>query len=210
MKNLKANERELLKLINFFRKRAEKLVSAGELNEQDQQVTQACQNLANTLNDHAGLRAAIMEKREKLANIVKDQAKCPKCERNSHLKFNGVAYSEQGWKSNKYKCRRCNIVFTWNRPNNPWDLIPYLREVIAEMEETMQDEQQPAHTREHAAFNRDQMLENIARLEPVLQTSDEEMASLEAREKEMAKMIHQFKNYLLIEKIKMDAWQEPA
>lgn len=208
MKNLKANERELLKLINFFRKRAEKLILTGELNPEEQQVTQACQNLANTLNQHAAMRAAIMEKREKLANIVKDQAKCPKCQSNSHLKYTGVAYSEQGWKSNKYKCRRCNIGFTWNRPNNPWDLVPYLREVIAELEETMEDQEQAAEIREQAAFNRDQMLENLARLEPVLQESDEEMAGLEAREKEMGRMIHEFKNYLLIEKIKMDTWQE--
>ena len=58
-------------------------------------------------------------------------------------------------------------------------------------------------------LNRDLMLENIARLEPVLNDSNEEIAALEEREKEMARLIHQFKNYLLIEKIKLDTWQEP-
>ncbi|KAA9340704.1 hypothetical protein [Adhaeribacter soli] len=209
MKNLKPNERELIKLTNFFKKRAEKLIQEGQLNEQEQQVTEACENLANSLYAHAANREAVLEKRKKLSEIVKDQAVCPKCNKSTHLKLNGVALSEQGWRSNKYKCRRCNITFTWNRPNNPWDLVPYLRQVIAEMDVTAHNEQLPSQTREHAAYNRDMMQENLAKLEPVLQTSDEELAEMEQREKEMAKLIHEFKNYLLIEKIKMDNWKEP-
>jgi hypothetical protein len=210
MKNLNDNERKLLKLINFFRKRAEKLIEEGTLSEQDQQVTTACQNLADSLLVHADNRAAILEKRAQLGAIVKDNAACPKCESNSHLKFVTVDTNEKGWKSNRYKCRRCNIAFTWNRPNNPWDLVPFLKDVVLEMEATALNETIPQQTREHAAYNRDMMLENLARLEPVLQESDLELASLEERDREMGKLIHQFTNYLMIEKIKMDAWVEPA
>ncbi len=209
MKNLKPTERELIRLTNFFKKRAEELILQGALNEEDQQVTAACQNLAESLYKHADNREAVLEKRRQLGAIVKDNAACPKCELATYLKFNGVATSEQGWKSNKYKCRRCNITFTWNRPNNPWDLVPYLRLVIAEMDQTAHNEELPPQTREHAAYNRDMMLENLDRLEPVLQASDVELAEMEARELEMSKLIHQFKNYLLIEKIKMNKWEDP-
>ncbi|HSI91828.1 MAG TPA: hypothetical protein VK927_11980 [Adhaeribacter sp.] len=209
MNNLKPTERELIKLINFFKKRAENLVAEGVLTEQEQQVTSACENLANSLYVHAANRDAVLEKRDKLSTIVKDQASCPKCEKNDQLKLNGVAQNEQGWKSNKYKCRRCNIMFTWNRPNNPWDLVPYLRTVITELEETAANEQMPPQTREHAAVNREMMLENLARLEPVLQESDEELTAMQKREKEMSKLIHEFKNYLMIEKIKLDVWVDP-
>ena len=36
-----------------------------------------------------------------------------------------------------------------------------------------------------------------------------ELKDLEMREREMARIIHDFKNYLLIEKIKMDVYIEP-
>ena len=210
MKNLKPTERELIKLTNFFKKRAEELILLGNLNEEEQQVTQACENLTESLYKHAENREAVLEKRRQLGAIVKDNATCPKCEQAAFLKFNGVATSEQGWKSNKYKCRKCNITFTWNRPNNPWDLVPYLKLVITELDQTSVNEAMPPQTREHAAYNRDMMIENLARLEPVLQASDQELADMEERELEMSKLIHQFTNYLLIEKIKMNKWVDPT
>jgi hypothetical protein len=42
-----------------------------------------------------------------------------------------------------------------------------------------------------------------------LAASDQEMADLQTTEVEMSKMIHQFTNYLLIEKIKLNTWQDP-
>lgn len=209
MKNLKENEREVIKLINFFRKRAERLIEEGALSEEEQQVTSSCQKLEESLYLHAANREAVLEKRDQLGTIVKDNAACPKCESNSHLKFVTVEKNEQGWKSNRYKCRRCNIAFTWNRPNNPWDLVPFLKAVVADMDSAAQDENETERARQVAAYNRDLMLENLAKLEPVMQSSDEELAEMEAREREMSKLIHQFKNYLLIEKIKLDTWVEP-
>lgn len=207
--NLKANERELIKLIDFFRKRAEKLITEGTLSAEEQQVTLACQNLAEKLHEHADNRIYILEKREKMASIVQDHAICPKCQQSNMLKFASVDTNEKGWKSNRYKCRRCNIAFTWNRPNNPWDLLAFLKEVIAEMETSASNENLPEETRRNAAFACEQMLENVARLEPVLAESDEELKSIEMREREMGRIIHDFKNYLLIEKIKMDVYVEP-
>ncbi|MBK0404044.1 hypothetical protein I5M27_13700 [Adhaeribacter sp. BT258] len=209
MKNLKENEREVIKLINFFRKRAERLIEEGALSEEEQQVTSSCQKLEESLYIHAANRDAVLEKRDQLNTIVKDNAACPKCESNANLKFVTVEKNEQGWKSNRYKCRRCNIAFTWNRPNNPWDLVLFLKVVVADMEAAAQDENETEQARQVAAYNRDMMLENLAKLEPVLQSSDEELAEMEAREREMSKLIHQFKNYLLIEKIKLDTWVEP-
>src|SRR5688572_29315188 len=210
MKNLKDNEREVIKLINFFRKRAEKLIEEGSLSEEEQQVTSSCQKLQDSLYLHAANREAVLEKRDQLNTIVKDNAACPQCESNSHLKFVTVEKNEKGWKSNRYKCRKCNIAFTWNRPNNPWDLVPFLQAVVAEMDATAQDENQPQQARIQAAFNRDMMQENLARLEPVLQASDAELAEMEERELEMSKLIHEFTNYLLIEKIKMNKWVAPS
>lgn len=204
---LKANERELIKLIRFFSKRGERLVATGELTEEHEQLTKACQNLETQLYKHAENRTAILEKRERLQQIIEDKAQCPKCHKADMLKKTGVATNEYGWKSNTYRCRRCNTTFTWNRPNNPWDMVEFLERYIQELEQRLQTEQSH-EMQQHIEGAIPQLQDSLFRLRPVLQTSNEEVEALEQKEKEMGKLIHQFKNYLLIEKIKLDTYPE--
>ena len=204
---LKANERELIKLIRFFRKRGEELAASGELNEQQEQLATACQNLEAQLHKHAENRAAILAKRERLEKIIEDKAQCPKCRKADMLKKNGIANNEHGWKSNTYRCRRCNTTFTWNRPNNPWDMVAFLERYIQELEQSLQTTQ-PDGMQEHIESAIPQLQDSLFRLRPVLQTSDEEVEALTSKEREMDRLIHQFKNYLLIEKIKLDTFPE--
>jgi ribosomal protein L37AE/L43A len=157
---------------------------------------------------HAENRAAILEKRARLEQIIEDNAQCPKCHKADMLKRTGVTTTERGWKCNTYKCRRCNIAFTWNRPNNPWHMKEFMQVYIAELELSLQtdpNEEMQAHTRNAIA----QLQDSLERLTPVLEASDEEVTALHEKEKEMDRLIHQFKNYLLIEKIKLDTYQEP-
>lgn len=206
---LKPNERELIKLIRFFSKRATRLMEEGELSQEHSQLTNACQNLESQLMVHAANRSAIMDKRERLLHIIEDNAQCPKCGKADMLKRTGATTNEHGWKCNTYKCRRCNTGFTWNRPNNPWDMVEFLEMYIGQLQLAMQVEQNPkviTHTEDAVA----QMNESLSRLRPVLQTSDEEVDALQQKEKEMDKLIHQFKTYLQIEKIKLNAYPEDA
>ncbi|WP_161888033.1 hypothetical protein [Pontibacter russatus] len=206
-KALKTNERELVKLIRFFSKRGAQLATSGELNEQQEQLAAACRNLETQLYKHAQNRAAILEKRERLEKIIEDRAQCPKCHKADMLKKTGVASNEHGWKSNTYRCRRCNTTFTWNRPNNPWDMVAFLERYIQELEQRLQAAQ-PVGMQEHIEASIPQLQDSLYRLRPVLQTSDEEMAALTEKEREMDRLIHQFKNYLLIEKIKLDTFPD--
>ncbi|MCC9167516.1 hypothetical protein [Pontibacter harenae] len=204
---LKANERELIRLIRFFSKRAELLMEEGTLSPEHEQLITACQNLENQLLSHASNRSAILDKRERLEQIIVDNAQCPKCGKAEMLKKNGTTTNEYGWRSNTYRCRRCNLIFTWNRPNNPWDMVKFLEVYIQELEqgqETQQNEELLAHTADAIV----QLNDSLSRLRPVLETSDEEVVALDEKEREMDKMIHQFKAYLMIEKIKMDTFQE--
>ncbi|MCP2044836.1 hypothetical protein [Pontibacter sp. HSC-36F09] len=204
---LKPNERELIKLTRFFSKRAAKLMEEGELSAEHSQLTAACQNLETQLLTHATNRTAIMDKRERLLNIIEDNAQCPKCSKADMLKRTGSTTNEYGWKCNTYKCRRCNTGFTWNRPNNPWDMVEFLEMYIGQLQLAMAAEQNQDvinHTEDAVA----QMKESLNRLRPVLQTSDEEVDALQQKEKEMDKLIHQFKTYLQIEKIKLNAYPE--
>lgn len=202
--HLKENERELVKLVNHFRKRAEKLIKEGKLGEEHTQVSEACERLVNKLDLHAQNRARILEQREALKHLVKDNAVCPKCQGMGHLKHIGEVAHEKGWRNNRYRCRKCNIEFTWNRPNNPWDMILFMESVIFDLEKGISS--MSAETAEETKALIAQMQEGLARLKPVIEGADNEYEEFRQREQEMTKLINDFKSYLLIEKIKMDSW----
>lgn len=206
-KALKANERELIKLARYFSKRAEQLTADGQLSEDQQQLTQACENLERQLLQHADTRTAILEKRAQLEKLVEDNAQCPRCLKADLLKRQAVVTNEHGWKCNSYRCRRCNISFTWNRPNNPWHLAEFLELYISELEASLTADMEPG-LRQQTEAALPQLQDSLSRLRPVLQNSDEEVETLMEKEREMDKVIHQFKNYLLIEKIKLDTYEE--
>lgn len=208
--SLKPNERELIKLIKFFRKRAEQLIQEGQLSEEHQQLGLACDKLTDQIMNHARLREQVTEKREKLRQLIKDNAACPKCQQSNQLKRVGTARHEKGWQSNKYKCRRCNIEFVWGKPNNPWDMVTFLEQYIGELEDNVRNESLPEEIRQQSAEVIGQLQNSLGQLKPVLAGSDQEIADLETTEVEMSKMIHQFTNYLQIEKIKLNTWQDPT
>ncbi|PSR53551.1 hypothetical protein AHMF7605_08440 [Adhaeribacter arboris] len=205
--NLKPNEREVIKLANHFGKRAEKLIKLGKLSPEHQQVSESCTKLTEQIYAHAAAREVVLERREKLGKIVQDHATCPQCHKNSHLKITGIARHEKGWQSNKYKCRRCNVQFTWNRPNNPWDMLLFMQDYVAKLNANIDNEALDPEVRQHSEIVVEQIKQNILQLEPVLNQSDEEFTQMNQRDEEMTRLLQSFKSYLQIEKIKMDSWQ---
>jgi hypothetical protein len=205
-KNFKSNERELVKVATFFKRQSKKLIAEGKLGEEHKTVEEAVDKFVEQMNHHADSRAFILDQREQLKKLVKDNAECPSCHSSNMLKLVGVEKNEKGWKSNRYKCRKCNIEFTWNRPNNPWDMIHYIEEVMLMLREKENNEQNPD---EKAALKTsvDNMQANLEKLKPVIDAHEAEFKELEKRDAEMERLIHEFKNSLLIEKIKMDTWE---
>ena len=102
------------------------------------------------------------------------------------------------------------MEFPWNKPNNPWDMVLFLNSYMQDLTLTLEDENSVPEVREQATQVLAQLQQSLAQLKPVLDTSDQEYADLETAELEMSKMIHEFRNYLLIEKIKLDTWQDPT
>lgn len=205
MNQLKEDERELVKLANYFRKRAQHLIEEGKLSQEHQQVIVACERLTNTIYEHSSVREEITQKRENVKSIIKDNAVCPQCESNSQLKFVGIDKNEKGWKFNKYKCRRCNIQFVWNRPNNPWDMISFTEEMAVEFDKKIDSETSSEEEKQQFKLMLVQVQENLNLIKPVIQRSDEEFEALQFRDEEISKMIKEFKNYLLIQKVLLDS-----
>ena len=205
-KNFKSNERELVKIATFFKKQSRLLIEAGKLGEEHRKVEDAVDRFVEHLEQHANARAFILEQRESLNKLVKDDAECPTCHQKDMLKFIGMEKNEKGWKSNRYKCRRCNIMFTWNRPNNPWDMISYIEEVM-QMLRTQRDATSSEQEKLQLGNGLASMEANLEKLKPVIDAHNLEYEALQKREEEMEKLVHEFKNSLLIEKIKLDTWE---
>lgn len=203
-KNLKPEERELIKLVQYFKKRAEILIAENRLDEEYRQMLDTCDKLTEQLQVHAKFRDAVLTEHEQLQGMIKDNAKCPKCNSNEMLKVIGFDTTPQGWKSNKYKCRRCNIAFVWNTPNNPWDMIPYVEKFIQDTEEKTSgiDPTDPGFEATLLAI--EGMKANLAKLKPVVEASDADMKELKIRETQMADIVHKVKKHLLIEKIRLE------
>ncbi|HYG40677.1 MAG TPA: hypothetical protein VD908_18760 [Cytophagales bacterium] len=208
MQLLNKNERELVKLANFFIKNTENLVSEGKLEEEHNKVVAACNTLIEKIYLHAEDRDTITKNRESLKSLIKDNASCPRCNSNTHLKIIGVD-TEEKWKCNRYKCRRCNIQFTWNRPNNPWDMIPFTEALISELENKIASMDGPEDAKEQIHGSLDMMKANLLKIKEVVESSDEEYQDMLQRDLEMSRMVHEFKNFLMIEKIKLDTWKNP-
>jgi DNA-directed RNA polymerase subunit RPC12/RpoP len=202
--NLKPEERELVKLVQYFKKRAQVLITEDKLEEDYRLMLETCDKLAEQLYAHAKNRDTILAEREELQGMIKDHAKCPKCNSNDMLKVIGFDTTPQGWKSNKYKCRKCSIAFVWNTPNNPWDMIPYVEKFIQDTESKMNSLDPADPGREPIAAGIDVMKTNLGKLKPVVEASDLDMKDLQEREKQMSEMVHTFKKHLMIEKIKLE------
>lgn len=205
-KNFKSNERELVKIATFFKKQSRQLIAEGKLGEEHKKVEEAVDSFVTHMNQHADSRAFILDQRNQLQKLVKDDAQCPTCSHSDMLKFVKVEANEKGWKSNRYKCRRCNIEFTWNRPNNPWDMISWIEEMMA-MLKAKQEAEPDEGQREQIAAGLAGMQANLDKLKPVIDEHNQEYEALQKREEEMERLIHEFKNSLLIEKIKLDTWE---
>lgn len=206
-KHFKPNERELVKVATFFKKQSKKLIAAGKLGEENRKVEEAVDRFIEHMNNHANSRAFILEQREYLKKLVKDNPQCPQCHSRDMLKLVGSEKNDKGWRSNRYKCRKCNILFTWNIPNNPWDMIEYIQEVLQTLRNKKENEAASEEEKQEALANIAGMQANLDKLKPVIDAHDKEYNDLQKREEDMDKLIHEFKNSLLIEKIKMDTWE---
>jgi hypothetical protein len=202
--NLKQEERELVKLVHFFKKRAGILTIENKMEEEYRLLLETCDKLVEQLELHAKNRATVMSEREQLQSMVRDNARCPSCKQADLLKIIGTDANEKGWKSNKYKCRRCNISFVWNAPNNPWDMIPYVEYFISDLERKIREEDMDEQTRQHSVSAIGSMKANVEKLRPVVEASDRDLAELEEREKQMSDMVRKFRKHLMIEKIKLE------
>lgn len=205
--NFKSNERELVKIAIFFKKESKRLIEEGKLGEEHKKVEEAVDRFIEHIEQHANTRQSILEQRESLTKLVKDDASCPTCNKKDMLKLVGTEANEKNWKSNRYRCRRCNIEFTWNRPNNPWDMLEYIKAVLEMMGQRVLDPNISDEEKDQIRGAIESMEGNVGRLRPVIDAHNVEWDALQKREEEMERLVHEFKNTLLIEKIKMDTWE---
>ncbi len=143
--------------------------------------------------------------REALRGMLKENAACPKCNRKTRLKHVGIDTSDNGWKCNKYRCRKCNIEFVWAKPNNPWDLVPYLERIIGSMKTKLKEENVEESQKQEMQNMIEQVHVSLAKLKPAIEAFDLDFLEMEARDQDMNNIVNEFKMHLQIERTKMDA-----
>jgi rubredoxin len=205
--HLNTRERELVKAANQFKKRAENLIKSGKLSPEHFTVLESCDKLLAQVYSHAENRTIILQQYEHVKKLVQDNAQCPKCKSNKYLKLRSVFTNEQGWKMNKYNCRRCHLEFVWNRPNNPWDMIGFIEEILSKVEQSLLDNPTDEEAQQQTLLMKENMVQNLEKLKPVVESADQNLRDIRQKDEEMAPMLHDFKNFLLIEMIKLDTWQ---
>ena len=157
-------ERELIKLVNYFKKRGEIMIIENKLGEEYKQMLETCDKLVEHLQAHAKNRDVVIKEREQLKGMVRDNAQCPSCKSAAQLKLAGTEKNEQGWTSNRYKCRKCNITFVWNAPNNPWDMIPYVESFVDNMQKKLENEEVDDLSKQQTMAALEQMKGNLGKL----------------------------------------------
>jgi hypothetical protein len=119
------------------------------------------------------------------------------------LKYIGEDNSEE-WKCNKYKCRRCNITFVWNRPNNPWDLLKF----VQKLKEQVQLQLGIAEAGGYPVSTMQPMLDNLNAqmnsLSVAIDHIDGLYRDMTEKDHAMGKLVKEFKKFLMIEKIKLE------
>jgi hypothetical protein len=201
-KHFNQNERDVAKLAGFFKKESIRLMNVGKLAADHKKVQDAVDHFLEHLENHANVRASILEQRDYLNKLVKDNAACPKCKSSEKIKVIGVEKNVKGWKSNRYRCKKCNIAFTWNTPNNPWHMIAYIEDMLFKIREKLQTNNSKEDEAAVAILQT-----NLDKLKPIIEAHEKEYTDLQTREGEMERLLHDFRNSLMIEKIKMDTWE---
>jgi hypothetical protein len=86
-------------------------------------------------------------------------------------------------------------------------MIEHIEEVLQQLRSKLSEESTQAHDKEQATAVIENMQANLDKLRPVIDAHNKDYGDLQAREDEMERLIHEFRNSLLIEKIKMDTWE---
>lgn len=86
-------------------------------------------------------------------------------------------------------------------------MISYIEELLTVMRLQYNNESASPQERELLLATINNTEEKLNTLKPVITTHDAEYEALQVHEATMEKLIHEFKNSLMIERIKMDTWE---
>lgn len=86
-------------------------------------------------------------------------------------------------------------------------MISYIQEVMDTLKSKRESGTMSEAEAEQVAKALESMQSNLDTFKPVIDAHNEEYKRIIERDREMEKIIHEFKNSLLIEKIKLDTWE---
>jgi hypothetical protein len=84
-------------------------------------------------------------------------------------------------------------------------MISFTEEMAVEFDKKIDSETSSEEEKQQFKLMLVQVQENLNLIKPVIQRSDDEFEALQTRDEEISKMIKEFKNYLLIQKVLLDS-----
>ena len=86
-------------------------------------------------------------------------------------------------------------------------MLEYIEEMLAQMRAKLEAGSVAETDTDQTRQAIDVMQQNLDKLKPIVDAHDKDYYELQSREQEMERFLHEFKNSLMIEKIKMDTWE---
>ena len=86
-------------------------------------------------------------------------------------------------------------------------MLEYIEEILLQMRAKVEGGSVDVTDIDQSRQAIEVMQQNLDKLKPVVEAHDKDYQELQSREGEMERFLHEFKNSLMIEKIKMDTWE---
>ncbi|MFH1004192.1 MAG: hypothetical protein V1781_01640 [Bacteroidota bacterium] len=202
-KYLDKDEKELLSLIFYHRRQYENTkIRQGGLHPDDIQIMELLDKGETMLKSISLERKNREEIKQKPI-----RTNCPKCNIEKERNPIGEEKSEHGYMCNNYHCDECKIDYMDFKPNNAKDQLSWFEEFMAVLEKHKEDMTKMPNEFTQSVIELKKQGEIFKK---ACEEEEEALINLQQAEQKQSKAIAQYRDYLLIAKVKRQWGDSPT
>lgn len=195
------DELELLDLIDYFKKKTIRLEIQGKRLQDHDEFIYRLEHMKNVVIQN---KVYVNEFLNPQINEI--SLECPNCSQFTHIQQTGVAEkNSKGLLCNEYYCAGCKKSFLHYFPNNDRDQLKWYKEIILQFERISNDKRFSAFTVEFKDRVTD-MRKSYNRMKNAIKAEKNIVIGLEQANATVRKIISEYRNMLLVEKMKEHLW----
>jgi len=195
------DELELLDLIDYFKKKAVKLELQGKKLKDHNEFIDRLEHMKQVVLQNK------VHVNEFLDTQIKDvPLECPNCHGSAKIRSTGISKKNtKGLLCNEYHCDECNKSFLHFFPNNEKDQLKWYKNIISQFERASNDKRFSDYTVEIKSRVTD-MRRSYSRMKMAMEAEKNIVHGLEEANNTVRKIISEYRNMLLVEKMKENLW----